>query len=141
MARFLQYLLGTGGSDDPSRPLPRQNPAAQAVYLDPASLASVSGLDHAGDPTGVGLGWIHTAGSNNTDIVEKTGGGAGFLTYIAMLPAQHIGIFLAATDGAVETHLNVFRNANNLLLTLAGLPTLDIPPPKPQPPPKPMRKH
>jgi D-alanyl-D-alanine-carboxypeptidase/D-alanyl-D-alanine-endopeptidase len=140
MARFLQYLLGTGGSADPTHPIPRQSAAAQAVYIDPASLASISGLDHAGDPTGIGLGWIHTAGSSLTgqsavDIIEKTGGGAGFLTYIAMLPAQHIGIFVAATDGAVETHLNLFRNANNVLLSLAGLPTIYIPP-RPEPPPR-----
>ena len=126
MARFLEYLLGTA-----TPAIPAQNPAAQAVYLTPASLTSVAGLDHAGDPTGIGLGWIHTPGSNGTDIIEKTGGGAGFLTYIALLPAQHLAIFVAATDGAVETHINLFRNANNVLLTLAGLPTLYIPPPRP----------
>lgn len=134
MARWLEYLLGTVA--------PAQNPAAQAVYLQPASLASVGGIDHAGDPSGVGLGWIHTPGSNGTDIVEKTGGGAGFLTYIAMLPAAHTAIFVAATDGAVETHLNLFRNANNILLTLAGLPTLYVPPPPaPKPAPKTARHH
>ncbi len=129
MARFLEYLLGTGGPE-----IPAQNPAAQAVYLLPANLVSVQGLDHAGDPTGIGLGWIHTPGSNGADIVEKTGGGAGFLTYIAMLPAQHLAIFVAATDGSVETHINLFRNANNVLLTLAGLPTLYIAPPRPPEP-------
>ena len=142
MTRFLRYLLGSGGSANSNRPLPRQSPAAQAVYLNPVTLTSVSGLDHAGDPTGIGLGWIHTPGSNHTDIVEKTGGSAGFITYIAMLPAQHIGLFLAATDGAIETHVNVFRRANNILLTLAGLPTLYIEPPRPPTPPvhKPKRK-
>ena len=118
VSHWLQYLLTA------------QTPAAQAAYLFPANLQRVQGLDHAGDPTGIGLGWIHTQGSNNVDIVEKTGGGAGFLTYIAMLPAQHLGIFIAATDGAIETHINLFRNANNVLLTLAGLPTLYIPPPR-----------
>lgn len=129
MARFLQYLLRTGGDAKP--PVPRQDAAAQAVYLSPASLGSVRGLDHAGEPTGIGLGWVHTAGSNGTEIVEKTGGGAGFLTYIAMLPAQQIEVFVAATDGAVETHVNVFRETNNLLLSLAGLPTIALPPAAP----------
>ena len=125
MARFLQYLLGTGVPA-----IPAQNAAAQAVYLLPANLVSVQGLDHAGDPAGIGLGWIHTPGSNGAEIIEKTGGGAGFLTYIAMLPAQHTAIFVAATDGSIETHINLFRNANNMLLTLAGLPTLYLPPPR-----------
>ena len=126
MARWLQYLLGTN-----TPKIPAQNAAAQAAYLFPQNLARVQGLDHAGDPSGIGLGWIHTAGTNNAEITEKTGGGAGFLTYIAMLPAQHLAIFVAATDGAVETHINLFRNANNVLLTLAGLPPMYIPPPRP----------
>ncbi len=131
MARWLQYLLG-GTRDAKGQPAtPAQNPAAQAAYLFPANLTSVGGLDHAGDPTGIGLGWIHTPGTNGADLVEKTGGGAGFLTYIAMLPAQHLAIFVAATDGSVETHVNLFRNSNNVLLALAGLPTIPLPPPPP----------
>ncbi len=129
MARFLHYLLDTGGVA--SSTLPRQDAAAQAAYLNPASLTSVRGLDHAGEPTGIGLGWIHTAGSENTDIIQKTGGGAGYLTYIAMLPARHVGLFVAATEGAVETHVNVFRDANNVLLAIAGLPMLNVAPLRP----------
>jgi D-alanyl-D-alanine-carboxypeptidase/D-alanyl-D-alanine-endopeptidase len=158
MARFLHYLLGTGTTPNPAQAFPRQDGAAQAVYVNPATLKSVHGIYLAGDPTGIGLGWIHISGTetpaldpsdprapgrSNIDIIEKTGGGAGFLTYIAMLPAQHIAIFLAATDGTIETHLNFFRNANNVLLTLAGLPTLSIPDTKPAPKPrrKPTPKH
>jgi D-alanyl-D-alanine-carboxypeptidase/D-alanyl-D-alanine-endopeptidase len=155
MARFLHYLLGTDIAATPSQPFPSQDRAAQAIYVRPSNLTSVHGIYLAGDPTGIGLGWIHISGSepaalnpsdpippgpSSVDIIEKTGGGAGFLTYIAMLPAQHVAIFLAATDGAIETHLNFFRNANNVLLTLAGLPTLSIPDPKPAPAPKTRRK-
>ncbi len=124
MQRWLEYLLGT---DVPA--IPAQNAAAQAVYVRPEQLARMDGLGHAGDPTGVGLGWIHMAvpvdasgESRYGDIVEKTGGGAGFLTYIALNRGTHTGIFVAATDGRVETHSNLFRAANNVLLRLAGLP-------------------
>ena len=126
MALFLKYLLGNSS--------PAQNPAAQAVYLNPANLTSVSGLEHAGKPTGIGLGWMHTPGSidpaSNIDLIEKTGGGAGFLTYIVLNHSANTALFLAVTDGHRETHLNVFRAANNLLLTLDGLPPLPIPPPR-----------
>ncbi len=125
MQRWLEYLLGT---DVPA--IPAQNAAAQAVYVRPEQLKRGQGLDHAGGAGGIGLGWIHTAmpmdasGVNRYgDLVEKTGGGAGFLTYIALNRAKHTAIFVAATDGRVETHLNLFRAANNVLLTLAGLPT------------------
>ena len=131
MANWLQYLLRTGGPGTPS-----QDPAAQAVYILPSQLASQKGLDHAGEPTGIGLGWIHILPMDwPSHIVEKTGGGAGFQTYIAINHSRHTAIFLAATDGSADTHLNLFNAANKLLLAVAGLPPL------PPPPPKPVRKR
>jgi len=130
MAIWLKYLLGTGAPA-----IAAQDPAAQAVYLAPSGLVSQLGLDHAGEPTGVGLGWIHILPTDSAShIVEKTGGGAGFETYIAINHAQRTAIFLAATDGPIDTHLNLFNAANKLLLAVAGLPPL--PPPAPAPPPR-----
>ncbi|ADW70589.1 D-alanyl-D-alanine-carboxypeptidase/endopeptidase AmpH [Granulicella tundricola] len=139
ISHWLQYLLGQQVGITPG-----QNPAAQAVYLQPSQLASISGLDHAGEATGIGLGWIHTPGSldptaTDSEIIEKTGGGAGFLTYIAINQSRHTAIFVAATDGLPETHLNLFKAANNVLLTLAGLPPLPEAPPIYHPASKPKR--
>jgi serine-type D-Ala-D-Ala carboxypeptidase/endopeptidase len=131
MAIWLKYLLRTG------RPgIPAQDASAQAVYILPSNLASQKGLDHAGKPTGVGLGWIHLLPIDSpSHIVEKTGGGAGFETYIAINHSRRTAIFLAATEGSVDTHLNLFNAANKLLLAVAGLPPL------PPPQPKPAAKH
>jgi D-alanyl-D-alanine-carboxypeptidase/D-alanyl-D-alanine-endopeptidase len=123
MAKWLEYLLNS------------QNFAAQAVYLQPASLVSVQGLSHAGDPDGIGLGWIILnpgGGQPGTpgEIVEKTGGGGGFTTYIALNPAQHTGIFFALTNGGRWQHINPFYAANNILLGLSGLPPLPEPSPR-----------
>ncbi|HEY0794757.1 MAG TPA: D-alanyl-D-alanine-carboxypeptidase/endopeptidase AmpH [Acidisarcina sp.] len=127
MATWLQYLLGTGGPA-----IPAQDGQAQAVYILPADLVSEKGLDHAGEPTGVGLGWIHLLPLDSpSHIVEKTGGGAGFETYIAISHSARAAIFLAATDGAADSHLNLFNAANKILLAVAGLPPLPSPPPKP----------
>jgi serine-type D-Ala-D-Ala carboxypeptidase/endopeptidase len=134
MTLWLAYLLGTG-------PI-AQDPAAQAVYIDPADLVRQSGLDHPGAPSGIGLGWMHLfPASDPSTITEKTGGGAGFLTYIALNQTTHAGIFVAVTDGSVETHINLFKNANNILLTLTGFPTIPIPPPPPPTKPHPKRKR
>ena len=119
MMLWLKYLLTA------------QIPTAQAVYIQPETLLKQSGLDHAGAPTGIGLGWMHIASTDGSDITEKTGGGAGFLTYIALRQSHHTAIFIAATDGSIETHLNVFQEANNLLLAVDGLPPLPPEPPKP----------
>lgn len=125
MTLWLRYLLGESGEA-------ARDAAAQEVYVLPSSLASQKGLDHAGEPAGVGLGWIHILPLDSpSHIVEKTGGGAGFSTYIAINHARRTAIFVAATDGAVDTHLNLFNAANKLLLAVAGLPSLPPPAPKP----------
>ena len=123
VAKWLEYLLGTGGPI-----LPAQAPDAHSVYLLPSQLVRVRGLDHAGDPTGIGLAWMHLGAKDDPDhIIEKTGGGAGFLTYIAIQPASHTALFFAATDGqpgAGTRGFNLFKAANNGLLQLAGLPPI-----------------
>jgi D-alanyl-D-alanine-carboxypeptidase/D-alanyl-D-alanine-endopeptidase len=122
MAIFLKYLLGDGS--------PAQSPAAQAVYVQPATLISVQGLDHAGTPAGIGLGWMHLLDdANPSAITEKTGGGAGFTTYIAINQHSHTALFVAFTQGAANNHVNVFKAANDLLLTVAGEPPM---PPEPK---------
>jgi len=140
MAIWLQYLLRTSGTA-----VPTQDPAAQDIYLSPGKLISQQGLDHAGPPTGIGLGWMHIQPvDDRSHIIQKTGGGAGFATYIAINHARHTAIFIAATDGpsiprstvadsstTPVPHLNLFQSANNLLLNISGLPPLPPPPPKP----------
>lgn len=134
MTIWLKYLLGTG-----SPGIPAQDVAAQKVYLLPESLVSQRGLDHAGEPTGVGLGWIHILPTDSpSHIIEKTGGGAGFETYVAINRTQRTAIFVAATEGPIDTHLNLFNSANKVLLAVAGLPPLPEPPP---PSPKKTLKH
>ena len=124
MAIWLKYLLRTGIS--------AKDASAQSIYILPSDLISEKGLDHAGKPTGIGLGWIHILPPDSpSHIIEKTGGGAGFETYIAINQSRKTAIFLAATEGPVDAHLNLFDAANELLLAVAGLPPLPHPPPKP----------
>lgn len=120
MAIWLQYLLRTS-----SQGVPAQGTSAQAVRIVPASLVGQKGLDHAGEPTGIGLGWIHILPLDSpSHIVEKTGGGAGFETYIALNPSRRTAVFVAATDGPRRAHFNLFEGANQLLLAEAGLPPI-----------------
>jgi serine-type D-Ala-D-Ala carboxypeptidase/endopeptidase len=116
MTRWLAYLLNLPGT-----PM-HQDPAATATYIQASQLRWTQGLGHAGIPNGIGLGWVHL---NQPDdpamIIEKTGGGAGYTTYIALNPGRHIGIFVAATEGRHEG-ANIFRESNDLLTYLAGLP-------------------
>ena len=121
MVKFLQYLLQIPGS-------PTQPPAALGVALTPHQLKAMQGLSHAGDPTGIGLAWIQIGDPTTpTSIIEKTGGGAGFSTYIALSPSHHTGVFLAVTEGKDDWKINLFHEGNNLLAAVANIPPL---PPK-----------
>jgi serine-type D-Ala-D-Ala carboxypeptidase/endopeptidase len=117
MTRWLKYLLGL-----PGVPM-HQDPAATATYIPASELRWTQGIGRAGVPNGIGLGWVHLNQPDDpTMIIEKTGGGAGYTTYIALNPARHIGIFVAATQ---DLHAGpaVFRGSNDLLIYLAGLTT------------------
>jgi serine-type D-Ala-D-Ala carboxypeptidase/endopeptidase len=122
MVKFLTYLVGESRRTRP------ESDNALGVYLQPASLKGQYGLDHAGRPSGIGLGWMHVGGNDDVShIIEKTGGGAGFTTYIAIHPASHTAIFVAATEGRAhgwKPGFNLFKASNNGLLALAGLPPL-----------------
>jgi serine-type D-Ala-D-Ala carboxypeptidase/endopeptidase len=115
MKRWLEYLLGL-----PGVPM-HQDPSATATYIPVSQLRWTQGLAHAGVPVGIGLGWVHlTEADDPATIIEKTGGGAGYTTYIALNPAHHVGIFLAATEGR-HGHSDIFRGANDILTYLAGV--------------------
>jgi serine-type D-Ala-D-Ala carboxypeptidase/endopeptidase len=115
MTRWLEYLL-----DLPGVPM-HQDPAATATYIPSSQLRWTQGLGRAGVPNGIGLGWVHINQPDDpTMIIEKTGGGAGFTTYIALNPGRHIGIFVAATEGK-HAGANIFSESNDLLTNLAGL--------------------
>jgi len=124
MARMMQHLLRISGSGVPPGP-------AMEVYLKPAQLRSMEGLSHAGDPTGIGLAWIQLGDPDSPSrVMEKTGGGAGFGTYIALNPQRQTGVFLAITEGKGREQVDFHHEANDLLAALANVPPL---PPKVHP--------
>ena len=115
MTRWLKYLLGL-----PGVPV-HQSAAATATYIPAAQLRWTQGIGLAGVPIGIGLGWIHlNPPEDPTTIIEKTGGGAGYTTYIALNPGRHIGLFVAATEGR-RGGADIYRESNGLLTYLAGL--------------------
>jgi D-alanyl-D-alanine-carboxypeptidase/D-alanyl-D-alanine-endopeptidase len=119
MARWLRYLVGS------SKFALRQNGAAQTIYLLPKQLSDAKGLTHAGKPSGIGLGWLRLGRPEDPSmILEKTGSGGGFKTYVAVTPAEHTAIFFALTEGEGKWHTDPFTAANNILLGLSNLPPI-----------------
>jgi D-alanyl-D-alanine-carboxypeptidase/D-alanyl-D-alanine-endopeptidase len=115
MTRWLKYLLNL-----PGVPM-HQDPSATATYIPAKQLRWTQGMGRAGIPDGIGLGWVHlNEPEDPAMIIEKTGGGAGYNTYIALNPGRKIGIFVAATDG-LHDGPTIFRGSNEVVTYLAGL--------------------
>ncbi len=111
MGRWLQQFLPASVNYSPLsaqliRPIYRRD-----------QLVAVRGMDVAGHADALGLGWVMLA-ANDTHpaMVEKTGGGGGFFTYIAMVPQQNIAVFVAVTRTSAS-NFSAMSNNVNLLVT------------------------
>jgi len=91
VARWLRHNLDTA------------NPAAwpvltvaHAAYRQRQSMTAAIGFDESGPMSALGLGWIIMSARGNLPlIVQKAGGGGGFMTYIAFAPGRDVGVFWA----------------------------------------------
>ena len=114
MGIWMQYLLGVNQGESVT-----QHAIAQAIYFQRQELTSIEGLDLAGKASGLGLGWVQLAPIGKSPaILQKTGGGAGFMSYIALAPGRQIGIFVAVTKVDLEMFTGLTREVNKLVAVL-----------------------
>jgi D-alanyl-D-alanine-carboxypeptidase/D-alanyl-D-alanine-endopeptidase len=97
----------------------RPDPArlvSQAVYVQRGALKTAIGLDHAGPAEAIGLAWIEEAPTaTHPRILEKTGGGDGFLTYVVIDPARRVGVFFAIDKVGHGVLTPLTQTANDLV--------------------------
>ena len=87
MARWLRHNL-----DDPDR----YSDAQPCRLSTRQSLPAAIGFDEAGPMAGLGLGWVTVASDGiRPMLVAKSGGGAGFMSYVAFAPGRDVGLFVA----------------------------------------------
>lgn len=116
MRRWMQQFLH-------SRLQPRSPLAAklQQVIYSRDQLVRMKGMDVAGPASGLGLGWVHMAATDNTPpLVEKTGGGGGFITYIVMDPRNNVGVFVVVARTSASHFSPMSDNANDLVAALVN---------------------
>ena len=114
MALWMEAQLAAGAAADRRR-------ISQATYVQRASLATAVGLDHAGPAAAIGLAWIELAPTpDHPRVLEKTGGGDGFLTYIVIDPASRVGVFVAFDNVSGRRLPVVAADANALVGLLAA---------------------
>ncbi|PHM37279.1 D-alanyl-D-alanine-carboxypeptidase/endopeptidase AmpH [Xenorhabdus innexi] len=92
----------------------------QGIYFKRAELASIKGMDVAGKADGIGLGWVYMNSRKDIPgIYQKTGGGGGFNTYMAMIPEQNIAVFVVMTRKEHSKFHQVTKGVNELVTALA----------------------
>jgi D-alanyl-D-alanine-carboxypeptidase/D-alanyl-D-alanine-endopeptidase len=91
-----------------------------AAYLRRQNLTAAIGFDEAGPMDAIALAWlIEAADGHRPMILQKSGGLAGFMSYIAFAPGRDVGAFVSVNriDFAMFTDLT--EGVNELIAMLA----------------------
>ncbi|MCI0467219.1 MAG: D-alanyl-D-alanine-carboxypeptidase/endopeptidase AmpH [Beijerinckiaceae bacterium] len=92
---------------------------SHAVYRQRQALHAAIGFDDAGPMAGLGLGWVFVAGHGiHPALLAKSGGGAGFMSYIAFAPGRGIGLFVAVNRVDFAMFFALTKAANGLIANL-----------------------
>ncbi|RXZ36153.1 D-alanyl-D-alanine-carboxypeptidase/endopeptidase AmpH [Oxalobacteraceae bacterium CAVE-383] len=114
MGLWMQHLLGISQAAPAA-----QRAVCQAIYVQRQELASIEGLDLAGRASGLGLGWVLLAATDHSPaILQKTGGGGGFMSYMALVPGHKLGVFVAISKVDMEMFSRMTQAVNALLVSL-----------------------
>ncbi|UFK94263.1 D-alanyl-D-alanine-carboxypeptidase/endopeptidase AmpH [Providencia rettgeri] len=116
MQKWMQQFLSTDKSL-------RKVTAAreQGIYFPREKLLEIKGMDVAGHADGLGLGWVYMKPKHGTPgIYQKTGGGGGFNTYMAMIPQQNIGVFVVMTRKDSSKFSKLTIGVNELVASLSS---------------------
>ena len=113
----------------------RRNGAAPRIAMHPASAharttsytsrrsasATSASMDVPGRADALGLGWVYMKPKNgHPGIIQKTGGGGGFITYMAMNPQANVGAFVVVTRSPLTRFNNMSDGINDLVSELSG---------------------
>jgi D-alanyl-D-alanine-carboxypeptidase/D-alanyl-D-alanine-endopeptidase len=114
MVRWLRHnLMPAGGAARATLAL------AHAPYLQRQALKAAIGFDEAGPMQGIGLAWLTMAPDGRRPLlVQKTGGLAGFMSYVAFAPGTGVGAFVAVNRVDFAMFGSLTENVNELI---AGL--------------------
>lgn len=113
MALWLKYNLAPDALAWPAPTL------AHAVYRQRQALTTAIGFDEAAPMAGIGLAWVTTAANGHLPmLVEKSGGGGGFMTYVAFAPGRGVGVFVAINRVDFGMFYSMTAAVNDLIANL-----------------------
>ena len=109
MATWLRYMLGL-------HPARQPDPRALELIVKRSALGAFDGLDKGGEASGLGLGWVHLAATpDRPAILQRTGGGPGFSSFIAIAPARQTGVFAIMSRSDQAASAEMVRQVNVLI--------------------------
>lgn len=123
MMRWMQQFLSSDFHQRNS-----QADRMQTLIYQRKQLHKVIGMDVPGKADALGMGWVYLAPKNGRPgIVQKTGGGGGFITYMAMVPQSNVGVFVVITRSPLTRFVNMSDGVNDLVSELSGYAPLVTP--------------
>lgn len=123
MMRWMQQFLS---SDFYSRS--PQADRMQTLIYQRHQLTRVIGMDVPGKADALGMGWVYMGPKEgHPGIIQKTGGGGGFITYMAMIPQHNVGAFVVVTRSAQTRFVNMSDGINNLVSELSSNKNVVVP--------------
>ncbi|NOT41995.1 MAG: D-alanyl-D-alanine-carboxypeptidase/endopeptidase AmpH [Alphaproteobacteria bacterium] len=87
---------------------------AQNAIVNRSALTRVANLDMAGRMDAVAMGWLRMRLSG-TQVLQKTGGGGGFMNYVILSPAGRKGLFITVNRVDIEMLRQLTTQANALM--------------------------
>ncbi|OQP34659.1 D-alanyl-D-alanine-carboxypeptidase/endopeptidase AmpH [Pantoea latae] len=116
MGRWMQQFLNSSVS-----PRSPQVDRMQTLIYRRDQLVKVEGMDVPGRADAIGMGWVYMGPKNGRPgIIQKTGGGGGFITYMAMVPQNNVGVFVVVTRSPLTRFSAMSDGVNDLLAELVG---------------------
>jgi D-alanyl-D-alanine-carboxypeptidase/D-alanyl-D-alanine-endopeptidase len=93
---------------------------AHAVYRQRQTMTAAIGFDEAGTMDGLTLGRVVMVAHDHTPLImQKSGGGGGFMSYIAFVPGRELGLFVVVNRVDFAMFYGLTAPANELLSSLA----------------------
>lgn len=114
MVKWLRHQLDTGNPEIWPTLM-----VSHAIYRQRQSMPAAIGFDEGAPMAGLGLAWVMRAAHDGTPmILDKSGGGGGFMSYVAFAPGRGVGVFVAVDRVDFGMFLGLVQAADGLLATL-----------------------
>jgi D-alanyl-D-alanine-carboxypeptidase/D-alanyl-D-alanine-endopeptidase len=100
----------------------------QTLIYQRHQLTRVIGMDVPGKADALGMGWVYMAPKDgHPGIIQKTGGGGGFITYMAMIPQSNVGVFVVVTRSPLTKFTSMSDGVNDLVSEMSNNKPVAVP--------------